>query len=701
MNKKLHFWPTMTFENVAVLLVFAAAFTVCSFFAPKYSVSQEQKPLTKPPKGGGVQGIAMMSIPDRGVVKVPDLEVALLDSDGKILQTVKTDSYGQYSFTRQKPGKYQVRGGGDWGQEFVRNVNVGSETEIAEPVTLKPPTDDTARLIYGRVRLSDDTLPFYSFEFFGVNKAATVSLRAGKTAERTVTVNANGDFLIYVKEKGALQVQASLENAKSKSTDVPDSTFKGRIAILPTLEIENRRPRLLSVKGLINMKEVSWADGGAVVDCVADAASPNKHKLTFRWKDPSGTDALKADGNTAKWTLPKDSGRHGIYVLVEDGFGGYATSELKLDVGGKQQPLPMVRLLTGSPPAPGEFLTRKGIITADQATGYYSAIDPKGLRKTLGQWWTVNGFKSDGSADNEKKVVYLNNNDLGFGREMHFLKTGNNVAAYVTNYGNPDQLATNADDALNHHLPQATVCMEYSPIEGQTTPIVKFFVYDVGKVASSNRLVSADLDGNGQKFVPNLCMNCHGGAGKYNPATPSDVNLESSFREFDYNTYRFARPGKPNNDPSRDTPTPEEKKAFHDLNTLVLATEPTQGIKDLINGWYAGGNDDQIQTFTPTGWNGNPQNDLYLKVVGKSCRTCHVSFGSSSSPFALNWVTFDQFKSYQPNVKSDVLCGTTLFMPHAKITFGNFWDPAYKPPFRPDFLRNFETAGWAKIGTCP
>jgi len=186
----------------------------------------------------------------------------------------------------------------------------------------------------------------------------------------------------------------------------------------------------------------------------------------------------------------------------------------------------------------GEFLTFKQAgdtskfgdphppFAGDQdALNYYSVVDPQKLRTTLGDWWKANGFnKTDGSAPSATKVAYLNHNDLGFGRDMHMVQNGSVVSSWVANYSLtapfPDQNPLSADAALAEEPSQsiATVCMEYSAVEGASDnrPFVKFFVYaGVGPTAA--RIDSADLDGRGQKFVPQLCTVCHGALSPLEP----------------------------------------------------------------------------------------------------------------------------------------------------------------------------------------
>jgi hypothetical protein len=364
----------------------------------------------------------------------------------------------------------------------------------------------------------------------------------------------------------------------------------------------------------------------------------------------------------------------------------------------------LVILREANAPTANSFLVFKGKGDLAQANGYYSAVDPNGERTTLGAWWTKNGFVFDvnGIPTNAVRTSYLNFNDLGSGRDMYFLQRGDGtVAAYVTNYGQFNQDHGNADLAANRtNPPGATVCMEYGPVEGQgATRIVKFFVYNGGNGAdTAPRAQQADLDGFEPKFVPNLCLNCHGG--NYNPANPAaptfaEINAGASFRELDIATYKF--PG------GRLVANNAEKTAFKSQNLIVKGAAPgdtiaIQPIKDLIAGWYPGASIEQDNTFTPTGWVGAPQQDLYRDVVKQSCRTCHVAQDADTSNNGIGWITYGQLQSRRGFLDSFVLCDSRV-MPHAVITYRNFWLSA--SPHRPAVLRTFSNgAGWPAIGPC-
>jgi hypothetical protein len=275
----------------------------------------------------------------------------------------------------------------------------------------------------------------------------------------------------------------------------------------------------------------------------------------------------------------------------------------------------------------------------------------------------------------------------------------------VTNYGLFNQDHGNADLAANRDNPGATVCMEYGPVEGQgNTRIVKFFVFNGGNGAdTAPRVQAADLDNFEPKFVPNLCLNCHGG--NYNPGNPAvptfaEINAGASFRELDIQTYKF--PG------GRLLANNAEKALFKSQNLIVKGAAPgdtiaIQPIKDLITGWYAGGSIEQDNTFTPTGWVGAPQQDLYRDVVKTSCRTCHIAMDADTSNNGIGWITYGQLQLRRGNNSFSVLKAYALcdprFMPHAVITYRNFW--LSNLPHRPAVLRTFSNgAGWPPLGPC-
>ncbi|WP_162901397.1 carboxypeptidase-like regulatory domain-containing protein [Breoghania sp. L-A4] len=334
----------------------------------------------------------------------------------------------------------------------------------------------------------------------------------------------------------------------------------------------------------------------------------------------------------------------------------------------------------------GQFNPSDG---AQQVVDYYIALDPGGLKDTLGEWWQVNGFGADGlGAGNPSYVnqAYLNNNDLGFGRDMHCLQSGADVACYVTNYGLPDQNPNNADAAENKDPAQrgATVAMEYDA-SAPAAERVQFYVFG-GGVAGSPRINFADLDGLGPKPVPFLCAVCHGGDSQLNAS--NTVN-HARFREFDLPSFRYS--GDRGWDFGQATLNAGELANFANLNELVRnSVDNNTPIADLIDAWYPlgfAGGPAPVQPAVPAGWVGH-END-YHEVYGQSCRTCHVA---RDGGFAL---VFDDFNDF--SFTSYAVCGSgnpkLRFMPNAYVTYKNFWVDALR-------VAQYETIVGVAAGTC-
>ncbi len=168
------------------------------------------------------------------------------------------------------------------------------------------------------------------------------------------------------------------------------------------------------------------------------------------------------------------------------------------------------------PPAPKEylFLSRDGVGTEEEATGYYKSILPASQVKTL----TLEAWKKDRFAKQKIISVFFRNTaDLGFWREMSCTQSiGKGFGGCaVRNW----REAADKDDPKKKDL--GTVTMDVSP-EGFT----RFYVFAPGGKISTK----AVLDSEKEKFVPRLCTPCHNGL-YLGPA--SNGNMVSIFREFE------------------------------------------------------------------------------------------------------------------------------------------------------------------------
>jgi hypothetical protein len=330
---------------------------------------------------------------------------------------------------------------------------------------------------------------------------------------------------------------------------------------------------------------------------------------------------------------------------------------------------------------------------------YYARIDQHSDRETLAEFKTKNEFPN---AD-EVKLVYANSGDLGFGRDMHCRKltgTGNNneYACYVTNYGDrfTDDEA-DYEDALQNIAPIATVGMEFSRLEDSNgvpfgNPIVKFYVF---KEALGNaRDISANLDGTGERPVPQLCNICHGGRPDQS-ATPwasnASVDMGSRFIPFDLTSLFMLNPN-----------AAAKQTALRKLNCdIVKKAAQNTDLDQVIDSMYANCTGNQLIGNAVPGWadaNASTPNlpnkqEVYAKVVTPSCRACHVSQTSSN----ITWSTAQEFTDADSFISS-IVCSSHV-MPHALVTHNRFW--LSTNPHQPLLLHNFlngNTAPGSGIG---
>jgi cytochrome c5 len=356
----------------------------------------------------------------------------------------------------------------------------------------------------------------------------------------------------------------------------------------------------------------------------------------------------------------------------------------------------------------------------DGAVDYYEQADPRSARASFNLFKSKNEFGQPLDANEvEWDAQYANSGDLGFGRDMHCRRNvasdgAFDIACYVTNFGQPpifevDQI--DADHALAGLNPDATVAMEWSRVENapgdpvefpDNNRAVKFYVYNTNDPTGPT-IKKADLDGFGERPVPQLCVICHGGQVAGEPAGPDPLgpqkgafasrndimSMQSNFLPFDLHLFNF---------PAGKTKAAQQT-AFKNLNRDIVREvavgNGAQGTAivemiDVINPAAAAS---QLENAVIANWDGgNPASDnhkFYRDVFARTCRTCHVALPFSAPAFT-NKVDFqNQIGTVQFRV-----CNQKI-MPHAKRTNDIFWTSL--GPNMPGFLQLYgqNFPGWA------
>ncbi|MGH8138199.1 MAG: hypothetical protein ACREVV_08405 [Steroidobacteraceae bacterium] len=398
----------------------------------------------------------------------------------------------------------------------------------------------------------------------------------------------------------------------------------------------------------------------------------------------------------------------------------------------------------------GATLTSDALLAAVSATGtpeslasataYYRAIDPpaashpKGSKLTLDDWLDANCFDHSASdygvgaaGANGAHAVYTNNFDLGFGRDMYFMKcaadhkdaAGNvtahkgDMASVVINYSSLEQTALKQS-------PIIAVAMEYSAAAGSSTRYTRFYVFAPDqRDGGFERVSSANFDKRGQKYVPGACLSCHGGA--VTDATfAAGGNVDASFMPWDLDAllYSDTDPAFTGNLVGGSPYTRSAQEAgLKKLNALayqtwlvpeaIVAPKPTHSTvttctvadigngdcidrfaapKTLVEKWYGGDPNASTSTaysdaITPDDWKiagQTPPSDLYHQAFAHYCRSCHTQNNVSAKQFSSytlfeqNYITATTTGTGTSKLLQDVVFHKAQ-MPSARLTADRFW----------------------------
>ena len=221
--------------------------------------------------------------------------------------------------------------------------------------------------------------------------------------------------------------------------------------------------------------------------------------------------SLAAPENQQDATLVFPALVHGPGALPAQAFGPGAQSTSS--IGNSRVGLPTA----GFVPLDTVLGAIEGREAALTSAVYYRTVDPTGTRRSLNAWLRQAGFlaaddtllpEAVAGTGEFAHAVYVNNYDLGFGRQMYTRTDGlGNVFSFVKNYATLEGAIRQLDSF-------ATVVTEYSPHLNHTdsTPkFVKFFTFVEDGSGDAPRVASFDFDGRGERHTPGNCVVCHGG----------------------------------------------------------------------------------------------------------------------------------------------------------------------------------------------
>jgi hypothetical protein len=174
----------------------------------------------------------------------------------------------------------------------------------------------------------------------------------------------------------------------------------------------------------------------------------------------------------------------------------------------------------------------------------------------------------------------------------------------------------------------------------------------------------ATFDSEGPKFVPHVCLSCHGG--RYDPNTKKVVG--ATFLPLDPSLLQVA-PGQ------------EENVRKVNMAILMSAPPPPPAIANYINELYNGtpfASGMAARTrFVPAAW--AQEASIYTSIVKPHCVMCHLAARTE-----INFTSAGNFLRNKAGIHATVCSGRS--MPHAEVPFRAFWTTDTGPIFLPGFL---------------
>jgi mono/diheme cytochrome c family protein len=366
------------------------------------------------------------------------------------------------------------------------------------------------------------------------------------------------------------------------------------------------------------------------------------------------------------------------------------------------------------------FLSIKGIDSRIGACQYYRAIgavkscDAQGVpsgaitfddwkRKVKMEPYAVNGAK-------DIVATYINRVDLNLTRNHHSLSyEPNKVAAYVCNHLGPkDDTQAAADSAIENAVNGkdlvACVAMDHGVTSGVNgnKAFTRFLIFG----PSGQLLLSVNLDGRREKFVPGVCVACHGGdryVGRFPENGTGFADIGAHFLPYDSGNFTFST--------KAGYTQADLEPVIHELNMNVLQAGPNTAITELIQGWYSSSTTTIDLNYVPPSWQVRPAADLafYKDVYARSCRTCHVAFTESLNfDNYANMISLSQPVGETGYLRTEISAcdgGSSSFvrnfsMPNSPRTLDLFWGSSGTAVDEPLILGTFLTTLFTNTVTC-
>lgn len=202
-----------------------------------------------------------MVIDDEHEMPAPDVEVLLMDENGKVMERATTDSKGEFTFPVKKSSTYKLvarmKGRYD-GEQFVSTEGIERRQIITRDIHLVP---DAGIWLRGFLREKDGP------GFIEGAKVSVVNLSTFHTDARTT--GEGGDFAFRL--QGNEEFEVLIEKPGYFSMSVPTSTIGMRQGIIDLGTARDLELEPIEQGRAIAFKHIRWAHEGAQLDPQAKA----------------------------------------------------------------------------------------------------------------------------------------------------------------------------------------------------------------------------------------------------------------------------------------------------------------------------------------------------------------------------------------------------------------------------------------------
>ncbi|MEE4300994.1 MAG: fibronectin type III domain-containing protein, partial [Pseudomonadales bacterium] len=373
------------------------------------------------------------------------------------------------------------------------------------------------------------------------------------------------------------------------------------------------------------------------------------------------------------------------------------------------------------------------------ADAYYATVDPMDQRATLEGWRQANAFSAT-PPEAITNAVFRDAKDLGYGRDMYAWEHDCGIAIYEDNYVvqvEPGDASTygpiNLDAAIDRErrFLVGSNALEFGPLSGgsctdRSSWVVKFYTFappdgradENGQPCPEGqqcRLKEVDFDGRGVKFMPGVCVICHGGTLRP-PAegatdfteVPGDFASAARHVSIKSSSFSILIPESLEFSSRSGFTFDDQRENVAAINALVedvfraQQDERTDSAEDTAN-WSATFALEALEglseplvidsDFVPVGWRedaGAPAGaeELYEQVIEPYCLGCHALRGSkvaeANDANAVNFSSFEKFIAYR-DLTIDYVYRRGV-MPLSLISYAKFWEDPVAPTVLADAL---------------